>query len=145
MTLYLLKLLVSAAMIVAVSEVSKRYPGWGGLLASLPLTSLIGLLWIYGETRDLEKVSAHCISVFWFVLPSLPMFLLIPLLLKYRVPFLLALLLGCLLTLVLYVFMAKLLRGWNIALGRIPCTWHWVPCLPGLACRSIGWGHGVDP
>ena len=73
MTLYLFKLLVSAAMIVAVSEVSKRYPGWGGLLASLPLTSLIGLLWIYAETGDLEKVSAHCIGVFWFVLPSLPM------------------------------------------------------------------------
>jgi hypothetical protein len=116
MTVYFIKLVVSAAMIVAVSEVSKRYPGWGGLLASLPLTSLIGLFWIYGETRDLEKVSAHCIGVFWFVLPSLPMFLLIPLLLKYRVPLLFALVLGCLLTIVLYVLMAKLLRVWNIAL-----------------------------
>jgi hypothetical protein len=116
MTLYLFKLGVSAAMIVAVSEVSKRYPGWGGLLASLPLTSLIGLLWIYTETRDLEKVSAHCIGVFWFVLPSLPMFVLIPLLLKARVPFWGALGLGCLLTIGLYVLMVKLLSAWNIAL-----------------------------
>lgn len=116
MTLYLFKLLVSAAMIVAVSEVSKRYPGWGGLLASLPLTSLIGLLWIYAETGDLEKVSAHCIGVFWFVLPSLPMFVLIPLLLKARMPFFGALGLGCLLTIGLYVLMLKLFSAWNIAL-----------------------------
>lgn len=114
MTFYVLKLFVSAAMIVAVSEVSKRYPGWGGLLASLPLTSLIGLFWIYGETRDLAKVSAHCIGVFWFVLPSLPMFLLIPLLLKYRVPFALSLLLGCLLTIGLYGLMVKILQSWGI-------------------------------
>ena len=114
--LYIIKLLLSAGMIVLVSEVSKKYPGLGGLLASLPLTSLLGILWIYGETRDLDKIAAHSSSIFWYVLPSLPMFLLLPWLLRLKLPFGWAMLATCLLTMGLYVLMARALAHWQIVI-----------------------------
>jgi hypothetical protein len=70
-----------------VSEIAKRYPGMGGLVASLPLISVLGMMWLWGETRDAARLSAHSSATFWFVLPSLPMFLLIPALLKRGMAF----------------------------------------------------------
>lgn len=114
--LYVIKLMVSAAMIVLVSEVSKKFPGLGGLLASLPLTSLLGILWIYGETRDLEKIAAHSTSVFWYVLPSLPMFLVLPWMLRLKVPFGWSMLLCCLLTMGLYTLTMLVLKRFGLAI-----------------------------
>src|SRR5690349_12496787 len=71
MTQYIIKLLISAAIIVAVSEVSKRSSLIGGLLASLPLTSFLAMLWLYKDTKDTAKVAALSMSIFWLVLPSL--------------------------------------------------------------------------
>ncbi|MGV3527180.1 MAG: DUF3147 family protein [Candidatus Sericytochromatia bacterium] len=113
--LYLVKLVISAGMIVLVSEVSKKYAGLGGLLASLPLTSLLGLFWIYFDTGDLARISQHSTSVFWYVLPSLPMFLLLPWLLK-KMTFGWAMLFCCVLTMVLYAGMVKLLSHWQLAI-----------------------------
>lgn len=79
---YLVKLVISAALIVGVSEVSKRSSLFGGLLASLPLVSFLGMIWLYVDTRDVEKVSALSRDVFWLVLPSLALFALLPWLLK---------------------------------------------------------------
>ena len=72
---YAVKVLVSAVIIVVISEVSKKLPLLGSLIASLPLVSVLGMIWIYGETRDAEKLAAHAFGTFWYVLPSLPMFL----------------------------------------------------------------------
>jgi hypothetical protein len=82
MLLFLIKTLVSGLLVALISTVARRYPGWGGLLASLPLVSVLAMLWLYGETRDPHKVAALASSTFWFILPSLPMFLLIPLMLR---------------------------------------------------------------
>lgn len=114
--LYAVKLLISAAMIVLVSEISKKYPGIGGLLASLPLTSLLGIIWLQLETRDSALISAHSRAVFWYVLPSLPMFLLLPWLLRLKWPFGWALLACCSLTMLLYAGMMRGLQQFNIAL-----------------------------
>ena len=81
--LYLLtKALVSGAIIAAVSEIARRFPGWGGLLASLPLVSVLAMTWLYVDTRDPLKVADLAVSTFWFFLPSMPMFLIIPALLR---------------------------------------------------------------
>ena len=105
--LYLIfKAAVSGVLIAIISEVSRKYPGWGGLLASLPLTSLIALMWLWRDTEDPVRVSQQAISTFWFVLPSLPLFLVIPWLLRSGVGFWVAILLSSLLTIVLYVAMA---------------------------------------
>ena len=81
--LYLvLKAAISGVIVAAVSEVAKRYPGLGGLLASLPLVSVLGMMWLWRDTHDPGRMAAHATGTFWFVLPSLPMFLLLPALLR---------------------------------------------------------------
>lgn len=104
--LYLaIKAILSGIIIAAVSEVSKRYPGLGGLIASLPLISVLGMIWLWRDTQDPVRMAAHAEGTFWFVLPSLPMFLLIPALLRQGWPFWAALGVGCALTMGLYVAM----------------------------------------
>ena len=86
--LYLvIKALLSGIIVAAVSEIARRYPGWGGLVASLPLTSLLAILWLWRDTGDPQRVAELSIGAFWFVLPSLPMFAVIPALLRSGVGF----------------------------------------------------------
>ena len=74
--LYLLiKAAISGAIVAAVSEIAKRYPRIGSLVASLPLVSILGMMWLWRDTRDPVRMVAHSTGTFWFVLPSLPMFL----------------------------------------------------------------------
>jgi hypothetical protein len=101
--LYLvLKSAISGVVVAIVSEVAKRYPGFGGLIASLPLVSVLGMIWLWRDTQDPVRMAQHATGTFWFVLPSLPMFLLIPELLKRGVSFWPALIAGCVLTAALY-------------------------------------------
>jgi hypothetical protein len=93
--LYLvIKAAISGVIVAAVSEIAKRWPGFGALVASLPLVSILGMIWLWRDTHDPQRMAAHAGATFWFVLPSLPMFLLIPALLQRGTPFWLALLLG---------------------------------------------------
>ncbi|HEY1083572.1 MAG TPA: DUF3147 family protein [Prosthecobacter sp.] len=78
------KVLITSAIIVAVSEVGKLNSFWGSLMASIPLVSTLAMIWMYHEKAPLEKISAHSSGVFWLVLPSLPMFLLMPWLLEKK-------------------------------------------------------------
>lgn len=87
MTYTLLKFAISAALIVAVAEISKRSSLIGGLFASLPLVSLLAMIWLYRDTRDTQKVAALSTSIFWLVLPSLVLFVALPLLLKRELTF----------------------------------------------------------
>jgi hypothetical protein len=104
--LYLaIKAALSGLIIAAVSEIAKRWPGFGALVASLPLISILGMLWLWKDTRDTGRMAAHVEATFWYVLPSLPMFLLIPFLLRKGVGFYPALLSGCALTIALYLAM----------------------------------------
>lgn len=103
-----IKALISGAIIAAVSEIAKRSPGFGALVASLPLVSVLGMMWLWRDTHDPARMAAHAGATFWFVLPSLPMFLLMPMLLNRGVPFWLALAAGCLLTIALYLAMTSL-------------------------------------
>jgi hypothetical protein len=97
-----IKTLISAILIVAVSEIAKRYPGFGALIASLPLVSVLGMIWLWHDKPDPENMAAHATATFWYVLPSLPMFLLIPALLRHGADFRVALAAGCVLTVALY-------------------------------------------
>jgi hypothetical protein len=100
-----LKAVISAILIVAASETAKRYPGFGALIASLPLVSVLGMIWLWHDKPDTENMALHAQATFWYVLPSLPMFLLIPWLLRHGLPFWIALALGCALTVTLYLTM----------------------------------------
>lgn len=97
-----IKAAISGIIVAAVSEIARRSPGVGALVVSLPLVSILAMIWLWRDTRDAARLAAHADATFWYVLPSLPMFLLIPLLLKRDVPFFAALLAGCALTILLY-------------------------------------------
>ena len=88
---YTIKILLSSLIIVAVSEIAKRSSMLGALLASLPLTSLLAFVWLYLDTGDAQKVASLSSDIFWLVLPSLPLFLLLPWLLRMGWGFWLAL------------------------------------------------------
>ena len=105
MVYLLIKALLSGLIVAAVSEIAKRHPGVGGLIASLPLVSVLGMMWLWRDTGDPDRMAAHATATFWFVLPSLPMFLVIPILLKRGIGFWPALAAGCALTMVLYAAM----------------------------------------
>jgi hypothetical protein len=103
-----LKALISGVIVAAVSEVAKRYPGLGGLIASLPLVSVLGMIWLWRDKPDAANMAALCQGTFWFVLASLPMFLLMAAMLRRGAPFWGALGAGCGLTMALYLAMVWL-------------------------------------
>jgi hypothetical protein len=107
-----IKFALSAAIIVAVSEVSKRSTLAGSLLVSLPLVSLLAMVWLWLDTRDVQKISALSTGIFWLVLPSLLLFISLPQLLRRGMTFPLALGASILIMLAGYGLML-------LALGRI--------------------------
>jgi hypothetical protein len=104
--LYLaIKAALSGVLIAIISEVAKRYPGFGGLISSLPLVSVLGMIWLWRDKPDAANMAAHAQATFWFVLPSLPMFLVLPAMLRAGCPFWLSLISGCVITIALYSLM----------------------------------------
>lgn len=96
---------ISGLIVAIVSEVAKRFPGFGALIASLPLVSVLGMIWLWHDKPDVPNMAAHVGATFWFVLPSLPMFLLIPWMLRHGMSFWVSLALGCGVTILLYLLM----------------------------------------
>ena len=110
MLYYVLKFTISALLIVFISEISKRYSLTAGILASLPLVSVLAMIWLYIDTSSIEKVSQLSTSIFWMVLPSLSLFIVLPLLLKSKVPFYPALTVSALVMVLLYYLMIVILK-----------------------------------
>ncbi len=79
---YAAKVAVSALAIVAISEVAKRSSFWAAALASLPLTSLLAFVWLHLETGDTARIASLSQGIFWLVLPSLVLFVVLPMLLR---------------------------------------------------------------
>ena len=104
--LYLLiKAAISGVVIAVASEVARRWPGVGGLIISLPLVSLLTFLWVWRDTGDSERVAQLAQSAFWFFLPSMPMFLAFPAMLRAGLGFWLAFAASIALTMTLYAGM----------------------------------------
>ncbi|HEX9807343.1 MAG TPA: DUF3147 family protein [Alteraurantiacibacter sp.] len=99
------KALLAGAMIAAIAEIGRRLPATAAIVASLPLVSVLGMIFLWHARPDAENMAVHAEATFWYVLPSLPMFLLIPALLRSGVNFWLALAAGCALTVGLYLLM----------------------------------------
>lgn len=102
------KALLSGALIVAIAEIGKRLPAVAALVASLPLVSVLGMILLWRQRPDAENMAIHAEATFWYVLPSLPMFLVIPALLRAGIGFWPSLTLGCMLTVGLYLLMATI-------------------------------------
>ena len=113
MTQFLIKVLISALLVAAVSEVARRSSLLGALLASLPVTSLLAFMWLYRETGDTEKVAALSADIFWLVLPSLVLFVLLPVLLRQGWSFWTSLGLSSAATAIAYGAVTLALRAWR--------------------------------
>ena len=110
MAYYVFKVAITALLIVAIAEISKRSSFIGALLASVPLVSVLAMIWLYVDTRDSDKVAALASSVFWLVLPSLALFITLPLMLKQGYNFYLSIGLSILITIGCYWLMVTLLN-----------------------------------
>lgn len=113
---FALKAAISGVLVAVISTLAKRYPGIGALVASLPLVSVLGMIWLWRDRPDADNMAAHAGATFWYVLPSLPMFLLIPSLLRHGVNFWIALAVGCALTIILYLGMTWVLPRLGVQL-----------------------------
>jgi hypothetical protein len=113
---YALKIALSALIVVAVAEVAKRSTFWAAALASLPLTSVLAFVWLYLDTGDVQKIAALSGSIFWLVLPSLLLFVLLPILLRSGWGFWASLALSSAATALAYLGMVKLLGMFGVRL-----------------------------
>lgn len=99
---FLFKTLLTALIVAAVSELSRRFSLIAALLASLPLTTLLAFIWIYVDSGDTSKIAGMSYDIFWLVIPSLSFFLMLPFLLNQNFPFWGALLGACMVTIMCY-------------------------------------------
>ena len=87
---FIIKIIVSALIIASVSELAKRFTPLAAILASLPLISILAMIWLYRDTHDVQKIIDLSQGIFWAILPSLLFFIVLPLLLKLGLKFSLA-------------------------------------------------------
>ncbi|HET7663468.1 MAG TPA: DUF3147 family protein [Rhodanobacteraceae bacterium] len=113
---YAIKVLITAVVVVAVSELGKRSSLWAAVLASLPLTSLLAFVWLYRSSHNVTAVASLSTGIFWLVLASLPLFLIFPALLKNGVPFWPALGASCVVTIGLYFGLVWVLERFGVRL-----------------------------
>jgi hypothetical protein len=103
MTAFIVRAALSGLVIALIALVARRSPAAGALIAALPLVSLLAMIWLWRDTHDVERLAAQAEATFCYVLPSLPMFLLIPWMLRHDHGFWPAIGAGCVLTILLYL------------------------------------------
>lgn len=116
MIYFIIKCALSGVIVGVVSEVARRSPSLGALIVSLPLVSLLGILWLWRDTGDVERIAAHAQSTFWYVLPTLPMFLALPVMLRGGIGFWASMTTCCVLTIILYLLTAWVLSRFGVTL-----------------------------
>ena len=109
------KYLLSAGVVVLVSEIAKRSDKLGGLIAVLPIVTILAMIWLHVENQPKEKISGYAWYTFWYVLPTLPMFLAFPFL-HQRLGFWLSLVACTAISIVCFVLLASLLKPFGIEL-----------------------------
>ena len=105
----LIKVFITSVLVVAVSEIAKRSSLMAGILASIPIVSVLGFIWLYFDTKNVEKISDLSTSILWLVIPSLALFITLPILLKKGAGFYLSLGIATSITVVCYYLMILVL------------------------------------
>ena len=111
---FLVRVLVSGILVALIALIGRRWPGLGGVIASVPLVSTLGMIWLWHDTQDRELVASYATAAFWYFLPTIPMFLLIPVLLRQGASFWIALAAGLGMTMLLYLLTAALLARFDV-------------------------------
>ena len=110
------KAAISGIVIAVASEIARRSPALGALVVSIPLVSVLTMIWLWRDTRDMARIADHAQATFWLVLPTLPGFLLLAYLLRADVPFWGAMLAGTTVTIALYFVAAAVLGRFGVSL-----------------------------
>jgi len=111
----ILKYAVTSFLVVLISEVAKRSDKLGGLIAALPLVTVLVLFWLYFEKQSVEKIANHAWYTFWYVIPTLPMFLVFPYIIKHH-GFWMAIIISIVVTILSFVIFANIIRKFGIKL-----------------------------
>tara|TARA_B100000674_G_C37663866_1_gene833809 strand:- start:30 stop:377 length:348 start_codon:yes stop_codon:yes gene_type:complete len=109
----IIKTIISAIIIVAVSEIAKRYTWTAAMIVSLPLTSLLAFVWLYWDTKDTQKVIELSYSTIIMSFPSFIFFIVLPLLLKFKQSFFLSLLISIISTAIAYTIFIYIIKKYN--------------------------------
>lgn len=117
MTYYIVKVLITAAIIILVTEISKRDTLLGGFIASLPLISYLSFIWLYIETGDSERIAQLSIHIFWLVIPTLVFLIVFTMLIKHQVEFSISMLIATILMLGSYGITVYLLKLFPLLSG----------------------------
>ena len=100
---YFIKVFISSAIIVLVSEIAKKDNIIGGLIASIPIVSVLSIIWLYIDTNDIDKVKALANGILWMIFPSISFFIVLPILINCGIKFYLSLTISILITMVCYL------------------------------------------
>lgn len=113
---FIVRALLSGIIVALVASIARRQPAMGALIASLPLISILGMIWLWRDTGDAENMARHAEATFWYVLPSMPMFLLVPWMLRGGFGFWPSLAAGCTLTIILYLLTVAIAARFGMTL-----------------------------
>jgi hypothetical protein len=113
---FITRAVLSGLIVAAIAIIAKRSPAAGALLASLPLISILGMIWLWRDTQDRLLMARHVEATFWYVIPSLPMFLLIPVMLRNGFGFWISLAAGCFVTVLLYALTISVAARFGVRL-----------------------------
>ena len=116
MTAFVVRAVLSGLILALIAMVARRSPATGALIASLPLLSLLGMIWLWRYTGDAARLADHAEATFYYVLPSLSMFLLIPWMLRHGGNFWIAITAGCVVTILLYLAMIVIAARFGVRL-----------------------------
>jgi hypothetical protein len=116
MAYYIVKIITTTILIVAISEIAKRSSFMGAVLASIPLVSVLAMIWLYIDTKDISKVSSLSTSIFWLVIPSLVLFISLPILLRQGLNFYLSISISIVITITSYWLMIYVLNYFGVKL-----------------------------
>ena len=111
---FIIKTIISAIIIASIATMSKKLPSMGAIIASLPLTSILAMIWLYEDTKDITKVSSLSTSIFWIVIPSLVFFMVLPMFLKKNVNFYLSLVFSSMIMVLIYSIYSFILKKFGI-------------------------------
>ena len=114
MLYYSLKIVITTILIVIISEIAKRSTLMGGILASIPLISVLAIIWLYVDTKNTELISEFSMSIFWLVIPSLTFFLALPFLLHKGLHFYTSLSMAIIITVACYYLMIIALEKYGV-------------------------------
>ncbi|WP_340313055.1 DUF3147 family protein [Rhizorhabdus argentea] len=116
MIAFLIRAALSGLIIALIALVARRNPAAGALVASLPLISVLAMIWLWHDTHDAPRLAEQAEATFWYIVPSMPMFLLMPWMLRHGSSFWLSLAAGCVLTILLYLLTVVIAARFGVRL-----------------------------